>query len=277
MLTDSPQKTCSGPNIRELLARWNDSYVDVPGDLGIHQLIEEQARCSPDATAVVFQGRHLTYRELDEQANRLATRLRKRGAGLEVIVGICAERSLEMMVGLLAILKSGAAYLPLDPAFPAERLRFMLEDSKARILLTDQQERTHFSAPGIDTLLIDSAREHDDANSSPASAAKARGPNLAYVIYTSGSTGKPKGVMVEHRQVINFFVGMDRVIGAGPGIWLAVTSMSFDISILELFWTLARGFAVVIQSDADRFSSGEYSIAAQIPNMASRTCSVLRL
>ena len=249
----------------ELIARWNATHVEVPAGKCIHDLVEEQARRSPDAPAVIFRGQALTYRELDEKAGRLARRLQRMGAGPEKIVAICADRSLEMMAGLLGILKSGAAYLPMDPSYPVERLQFVLEDSKAVLLLVPRKMQTQFAAAGAGTVLIDSVcRDGEDAP--PESPGSVQSGNLAYVIYTSGSTGKPKGVMVEHRNVVNFFAGMDLILGDEPGVWLAVTSISFDISVLELFWPLARGGTVVIQSDADRLAPGEYGIASQIRN-----------
>ena len=246
----------------ERIARWNATHVEVPAGKCIHDLVEEQARRSPDAPAVIFRGQALTYRELDEKAARLAHRLRQLGAGPEKVVAICADRSLEMMVGLLGILKSGAAYLPMDPSYPVERLQFVLEDSKAALLLVPQKIQDRFAAAGVRTVLIDS----DGEDAPPESPGSVESRDLAYVIYTSGSTGKPKGVMVEHGNVINFFAGMDRILGNEPGVWLAVTSMSFDISVLELFWPLARGGTVVIQNDADRLAPGEYGIASQIRN-----------
>ena len=246
----------------EWIARWNATYVEVPAGKCIHHLVEEQARRSPDAPAVISRGQALTYRELDEKAGRLARRLQRMGAGPEKIVAICADRSLEMMAGLQGILKSGAAYLPMDPSYPFERLQFVLEDSKAVLLLVPQKMRTQFGAAGARIVLIDS----DGEDVPPESPGNVQSRNLAYVIYTSGSTGKPKGVMVEHCNVINFFAGMDLILGDEPGVWLAVTSIAFDISVLELFWPLVRGGTVVIQSDADRLAPGEYGIASQIRN-----------
>ncbi len=231
----------------------------------IHQLFEEQTARTPDATAVTFHGQQLTYQELNERADRLAAHLRKSGAVPDGIVALCAERSLEMIVGLLAILKSGAAYLPLDPSFPSERLAFMLADSQAPILVTEEHLAARFSGAAARDVTFRSVSSGPALEALPP--VPVEGHNLAYVIYTSGSTGKPKGVMVEHRHVTNFFAGMDQVIGPQPGVWLAVTSVSFDISALELFWTLARGFTVVLQAESERLAPrGNYSIASQIRN-----------
>ncbi|MGH9613990.1 MAG: non-ribosomal peptide synthetase, partial [Bryobacteraceae bacterium] len=252
-------------DLHDLLTRWNNTETAYPAERCIHEAFEEQADRSPDATAIIFKGRTLTYNKLDEKADQIAARLVEAGAGPDVIVGICIERSLEMMPCLLGILKAGAAYLPLDPAFPPERLRFMLEDSGALILLTERHLAERFREQAARIIIADPELGEADIESQKHVPSGVTSGNLAYVIYTSGSTGKPKGVMVEHRQVMNFFAGMDCVISPDPGVWLAVTSISFDISVLELFWTLAHGFTVIVQADDERLASGsEYSIEAQI-------------
>ena len=247
---------------RDIVIEGNSTGTDYRDATCIHQWFEEQVARTPDATAVVFRDQKLSYRELDEKAQRLSARLRALGAAPDSIVALCVERSLEMMVGLLGILKSGTAYLPLDPAFPAERMQFMLEDSGAQILVTEEHLAARF--PGTCAHVV-SIRSALDGPAVELPSSTVAGHNLAYVIYTSGSTGKPKGVMVEHRQVSNFFAGMDQVLGREPGVWLAVTSISFDISVLELFWTLARGFTVVLQAESEKLASdGAYAVAAQI-------------
>jgi len=249
--------------LRDLVIERNNTQTDSRDGTCIHQWFEEQVARTPDATAVIFREQQLTYRELNAKAGRLAARLVELGAAPDRIVAICVERSLEMMVGLLGILKSGASYLPLDPAFPAERMQFMLEDSRAPIVVTQEHLTARFTDAHTHVVLIGSLWDGPDTAELPSSPVKSH--NLAYVIYTSGSTGKPKGVMVEHRHVSNFFAGMDQVIGREPGVWLAVTSISFDISVLELFWTLARGFTVVVQAESEKLTSGgNYSVAAQI-------------
>lgn len=219
----------------------------------IHRLFAASVARHPDRTALVFRDQRLSYRELDERANALAHRLRERGVGPDQLVAIAVERSLHMVVGLLAILKAGGAYVPLDPAYPAERLAIMLEDSRARWLLTQAHLAPTLPQHGAEVVLVDAPETSAErAPAPPASPVNAQ--HLAYVIFTSGSTGRPKGVMVEHRNVANFFAGMDERIGTEPGVWLAVTSISFDISVLELLWTLTRGFEVVIQEEGDRAS-----------------------
>jgi natural product biosynthesis luciferase-like monooxygenase protein/amino acid adenylation domain-containing protein len=233
------------------LAEWNRTQTDYPRAKCIHELFLEQVARKPDATALCCGDDELSYRVLNERADRLADQLRRLGVGPESRVAICVERSLEMMIGLLGILKAGGGYVPLDPNYPSERLAFLLQDSKATVLLTQEwlQERFQFSGckvACVGSLLNDHSPIASAANT-PSRAPRA--DDLAYVIYTSGSTGKPKGVMVTHRNVVNFFAGMDRVLGTKPGVWLAVTSISFDISVLELFWTLTRGYKVVLQEE----------------------------
>jgi hypothetical protein len=222
---------------------------------------------TPTATAIAFGGQQLTYAELDHKANQLSHYLRRLKVGPEVLVGICMDVSIEMMIAMLGVLKAGGAYVPLDPNYPKERLGFMIRDARMPVLLTQQTleavlPEAMTQAMTAQPLSTNSPNPVFDATVvcldsqwpvieraeifSPVSGVVPE--NLAYVIYTSGSTGKPKGVMVTHSNVVNFFVGMDRCLGgAAPGVWLAVTSISFDISVLELFWTLARGFKVVLQ------------------------------
>ena len=198
----------------------------------------------------------LTYSELDRRSSQLARHLRRLGVGPDMPVGLAVERSTGLLVGMLGILKAGGAYVPLDPTYPSARLTMMLEDSAARVVVTEEAVRHRVPEGKALQVLLDRdwpliAREADalpDTGVTP--------NNLAYVIYTSGSTGLPKGVMVEHRNVVNFFTGMDLRIGAGPGTWLAVTSLSFDISVLELLWTLTRGFTVVLHRDETRGGVG---------------------
>lgn len=253
LLTDAEQ--------HQLLIEWNDTGAEFPKEKFIHELIEEQVERTPDAVAVVFEEEQLTYRQLNDCANQLAAQLREFGVGPNVRVGLCVERSLEMMVGLLGILKAGGAYLPLDAAYPHDRLAFMLHDSQAPLMLTQKtlQANLRFDIPGLHVLdleLPQPARPATQHASLPdAERTASSSENLAYVIYTSGSTGKPKGVMLTHRSVVNFFAGMDLVLGKETGVWLAVSSISFDISVLELFWTLARGFKIIIQADERRASS----------------------
>ncbi len=243
-----------------ILEVWNDTDAIVPADHCIHHEIERQAQANPDRVALVFEDQPLTYAALDARASRLAQHLRTLGVGPDHLVGICLERSLDLVIGVLATLKAGGAYVPLDPDYPRERLAHMLEDSQVTAVLTHEHLRDALPAHGARVVCLDADQclfEHAAAATSPSDV---QPHHLAYVIYTSGSTGKPKGVMVEHRQAINFFVGMDQRLteqdATGktepPGTWLAVTSLSFDISVLELLWTLSRGFRVVLYRNRDR-------------------------
>ena len=261
-LRDLPMLT--KPEQHQLLSQWNDTRIDVDIHSCVHHFIEEQVKRTPDAVAVVFDDKQLTYQELDRRSNQLARHLRKLGVAPGVLVGICVERSLEMVVGLLGVLKAGGAYVPLDPSYPKERLAFMLEDAKVAVLLT--QERLVAALPYADVRSVSLdrdweaiAEENDEALTSVTTA-----EDLAYVIYTSGSTGKPKGVMVAHRNVANFFLAMDQLIDHDPpGVWLALTSISFDISVLELFWTLARGFKVIVQADQTQSAASSHRTGAR--------------
>jgi amino acid adenylation domain-containing protein len=242
-------------------ADYNKTNADYPRENTIAQLFEQQVARTPDAVAVVSAGRSLTYAELDHRSNQLARHLRALGIRTETLVGIAVERSVEMMVGLLAILKAGGAYVPMDPSYPVQRIALMIEDSKAPVILATEQTRSHLGKAARHVVSIDGDADAIAGNAPEPVSSATSGQNLAYVIYTSGSTGKPKGVMIEHRNVVNFFAGMDRAIGYNPGVWLAVTSISFDISVLELFWTLTRGFQVIIHGD-----EGTQTIPEEIRN-----------
>ena len=230
---------------------WNDTARPYPQDATLGRLFAEQAARTPDAVALTWEARRLTYRELDEESNRAARYLRGLGVGAERLVGVHLGRSADMVVWLLAVAKAGGAYVPLDPGYPAARLGQMAEDAGLRWVLTPGR-RGQVAWGDAQVIDIEAAREAvaaEDAGALDGGGAGA--DNLAYVIYTSGSTGRPKGVCVSHRNVVNFFAGMDEVIGADDpaGVWLAVTSISFDISVLEIFWTLTRGFEVVLQGE----------------------------
>ena len=235
---------------------WNDTASDYPRDRCLHQLFEAQVEQTPDAIAIVARDGQLSYGELNARANQLAHYLKSLGVKPETVVGICSERTTEMMVGLLAILKAGAAYLPLDPTYPKERLGFMLEDAQIGVLLTQEHLIPLLPEHGAQMICLDSDWYEVSQQPGGNENSGANSDNLAYLIYTSGSTGKPKGVMLTHRNVVNFVYAMDQHVEHDPpGVWLAVTSISFDISILELFWTLARGFKVVLYAGDDRKAS----------------------
>jgi amino acid adenylation domain-containing protein len=231
----------------QLLVDWNDTKRDYSKDKCIHELFEEQAEKTPYAIALVFEDQQLTYRELNNRANRLAHYLQKLGVVPDTLVGVFVERSIEMVVGLLGILKAGGAYLPIDPDFPRARVEFILEDSRATFLLTQAQLGELIPSFGGKRITID--RDWQEiARESAANAGQQQYPdNLAYVTYTSGSTGKPKGVMIQHGSVVNFLASMAREPGlTETDIFLAVTTLSFDIAGLEIYLPLTVGARVVL-------------------------------
>jgi amino acid adenylation domain-containing protein len=208
----------------------------------IHRWFEERAEQLPGAVALNYQGRQMTYGELNRRANRLAHYLRKLGAGPETLVGLCLERSLETVIGLLGVLKAGAAYLPLDPVYPAERLSFMLEDAAVTILLTQQSLAGALPSSAARIVCMDLEREQIDGESAENPATGVLPENLAYVIYTSGSTGVPKGVQIRHDAVCNVIKASVEGFGIGQGKRvLQLASLSFDASVLEIFTALLSG------------------------------------
>ncbi len=235
---------------QQVLTEWNDSDPPV-ADACLHELFAAQAASTPDATALVFGEERFTYGELAARAGRLARHLAWLGVGPEVPVGICAERSPEMVVGLLAVLKAGGAYVPLDPSYPAQRLAWMLEDihagGEAPVVLTQRRLLPRLQGFAVRTVCLD----EDWAPGDEAALRPAGAGNLAYVIYTSGSTGRPKGVAIEHRSAAALVRWAHRVFPAAElaGV-LASTSINFDLSVFELFVTLAGGGKVILAADA---------------------------
>ena len=239
----------------KLLHEWNDSAISIEGLPLAHQLFEQQVESTPDAIAVVFETEQLTYRELNERANCLANRLTRFGVSAEEKVAICVDRSLELSISVLAVLKAGGAYVPIDPDYPEDRIAFMVSDCDCQVVIARHSQ----TLPAVDAAIImaDSVKA-DDATSCQNLDSEYRATDLAYMIYTSGSTGTPKGVMLEHGNLVNFIAAMDEKIDyEPPGVWLAATSLSFDISILELLWTLCRGFKVVIYKEHQEKAKGK--------------------
>lgn len=232
-------------------AEWNDTCVELP-QTTLHGLFEAQTRRTPSAVAVECDGETWTYRDLDRRADAIARRLRDNGVKAGTLVGIFVERSLDMMAGLLGILKAGAAYLPLDPAFPAQRLSLIVDEAKPRVLLTQRSLKDCVPESTARVILCDDV-DPFDVGAVPLTANVGAG-HLAYIIYTSGSTGKPKGVEIPHGAVVNLFLSMMREPGCGADDrLLAVTTLSFDIAALELFLPLMAGGRVVIAKKDDAF------------------------
>jgi len=228
---------------RELLVTWNDTRMDFPGELTLPELFEAAARRDPAAMAVSAGGRALSYGELEERAGRLARRLVRLGVGPEVKVGVCLERTPDLLVAVLAVLKAGGAYVPLDPSHPAERLGWILEDAAAPVLLADRASLAALPPLSAqEAVVIDPAEVSGEDGEAGPLPRRALPENLAYVIYTSGSTGRPKGVEVRHRGVVNYLSSMARRPGlAVSDVVLALTTLSFDIHVTELLLPLAVG------------------------------------
>lgn len=237
--------------LRDLLILRNDTILDLRLAC-VHELIAETAAANPDQIALAFEDHSLTRGQLDRAANALAAKLVAMGVGPDQPVGLFAKRSPELVIGALAIWKAGGAYVPLDPDYPSDRIELYIEDSGAKVVLVQDGMADRLPAHQAQVVTIPSDVPHGMV----AAPVTGVGPqNLAYLIYTSGSTGRPKGVMVEHRNVANFFAGMDAVIPHAEGdSWLAVTSLSFDISVLEIFWSLARGLRLVIAGEESRLA-----------------------
>ena len=224
---------------------WNRTEMDYPKNKTIHGLFEQQVTQTPDAIAVEFNSDRLTYRELNHKANVVAGELRRRGCGIETLVGVCVERSLDMLVSVLGILKAGGSYVPLDPFFPKERLAFMIEDAGIPLVVTQHHLVQDLPPSKAESICVDGLNYV--SFSSPVRRSPASSENLAYVLYTSGSTGRPKGVQISHRSVVNFLWAMRQAPGLSANdVLLAATTLSFDIAALEIFLPLAVGAKVVI-------------------------------
>ena len=244
----------SGVERAELAAAWAGPVGPVDVGVGVHALVEAQVVLTPERVAVGCGGEVLSYGELNARANQLARHLVAVGVGRGDRVGVLLERSVDMVVAVLAVLKAGGAYVPLDPGFPAARLEFMLEDSAAVVLVT----RSELEPAGVGPVrvLLDRDREEIAGCGVGDLDVGVTGVDLAYVIYTSGSTGHPKGVQVEHRNVLGFLRGMAAQPGIdGDDVLVSVTTLSFDISVLELFLPLVCGARVVI-ADGDTVVDG---------------------
>ena len=234
---------------RQTVLAWGQSSALEEPEQALHRMVEAQVLRTPEAIAVEQDGQSLTYRELNARANRVAHYLRRRGVAPGVVVGLCLERSLNLIVGMLGILKSGGAYLPLDADYPTERLEYMLRDSQVRVLVTQQDQLVRLPATNPHTICLDS--EWDQIARFPDSLIEGTDAtdNLAYVIYTSGSTGHPKGVMIEHRSIANYVRAITETVGlTAQDRVLQFASLSFDTAAEEIFPCLAAGATLVLRT-----------------------------
>jgi amino acid adenylation domain-containing protein/non-ribosomal peptide synthase protein (TIGR01720 family) len=244
-LSDLPLLTAS--ELHQQLIEWNDTTSNYPVDACIHQLFEAQVKQTPDAVAVVFADQQLTYQELNQKANQLAHYLQKLGVGPEVLVGICVERSIEMVIGLLGILKAGGAYLPLDPAYPQERLAFILQDAQVGVLLSQQSLIRNLPPSQTRVVCLDQDWASIAAESQENLICESTPDNLAYIIYTSGSTGQPKGVLVNHTNVIRLLATTQSWYHFNQeDIFTLFHSIAFDFSVWELWCALLYGGQIVV-------------------------------
>lgn len=237
----------------QLLYEWNDTKVDYPAHENLCELFEAQVRRTPNEISVIFEDASLSYAELDQRTNQLAHHLKRLGIGPEMLVGVCLERSLDMVVAVLAILKVGGAYVPLDPAFPESRLSYMVGDSRMSMLLTHRglERNLEVRPPKIVRLDTD-WNEIAKLSAAPDGLPSSSRHNRAYVLYTSGSTGKPKGVEISHSAIVNFLLSMQQQPGfCAADAMLAVTTLSFDIAGLEIYLPLITGGKVIIASRED--------------------------
>jgi tyrocidine synthetase-3 len=276
---------------RAILHDFNDTYADYPLDKTIHELFEEQAAKNPDGTALIFKDQTMTYRELNERANRLARVLRNNGVGPDKVVGLMSCRSFELIIGIMGVLKAGGAYMPIDPYYPQDRKLYMLDNSNADILLTGHNESESVDFDGVTLDLADERSYEADGSNLPCINSSG---DLAYIIYTSGSTGKPKGVMIEHAGVVNSCVWGQRKFSLDENsIILQKTAATFDPSVWEIFWWLIIGGKVCLFESGDEkepeaiiSAIDRYKVTAMhfVPSMMSiflnyveNTCSVNRL
>ena len=243
-----PEKTLSempllsAEEMHAMLIEWNGKKVEFPEGKCIHHLFEEWACRTTEETAVVFEGQSLKYGELNRASNRLADYLIRQGVSSNELVGVCLDRSLEMVIAVLAVLKAGAAYLPLDPAYPRERLSFMLKDAQARLVLSIRRFAGMLTGSEYRTILLDQDIDRTSSENDPALPVRSAPENLAYVMYTSGSTGRPKGIMISHRNVVGFLYSYKHVTLDGEKrIGTMVAPFSFDTSVEEIFSTLCFG------------------------------------
>ncbi|HEX7772879.1 MAG TPA: amino acid adenylation domain-containing protein, partial [Pyrinomonadaceae bacterium] len=231
---------------RQLLVEFNDTQTEFPQNASIHELFEQQVARRPEAVALECEEEQLSYGELNERANRLAHLLRERGVGVETTVGICLPRSLEMVVSILAVLKAGGVYVPLDREYPAERLNFMCSDAGVALVLTKREQAALLAAAGVPALCLDEIGEELAAQAPTNLESEVNGEHLAYIVYTSGSTGKPKGVAITQRSVSRLVFGVDYVRLDEQQCLLLGAPITFDAATFELWGALLHGGRCVL-------------------------------
>ncbi len=249
---DSPvsQLSLIGSSAQKRLLEWNQTAADYPTDICLHQLFEARVVENPDAIAVVCQGKSLTRGELNRRANQLAHHLQQLGVQAETLVAVCLERSLEMAIAVFAILKAGGAYVPLDPNYPVARLKYLVEDAHVDVLLTQAKLLERLPETYAQIICLDRWDIKGLKNTNPPGSFQSN--NLAYVIYTSGSTGNPKGVAIEHQSVVNTLFDLEERFAVQPqDRVLAVSSLSFDLSVYDLFGVLGSGGTMVVPQAAN--------------------------
>ena len=234
---------------RQILVEWNDTGAPAPQGVCIHHLIESQTARRPDAIAVACRDRSMTYNELNTQASRIARRLIALDVGPENVVGICVERSAPVIVALLGVLKAGAAYLPLDPSYPAHWLAHVLAEAKPKALLTTAELAARLPVDGGRVICLDALCEAEDDNTTCNPAVSVTEDNLAYVIYTSGSTGEPKGVLVTHGNLVHSTTARWQYYRDPVEGFLLLSPFAFDSSVAGIFWTLTQGGKLVLPAD----------------------------
>ncbi|MDH5232803.1 MAG: LLM class flavin-dependent oxidoreductase, partial [Gammaproteobacteria bacterium] len=243
--------------IRKLKETWAPPSKNLPTMKGVHTQFEKQVAEHPKAIALVHGSQSLSYIELNRYANRFAHYLLEQGVEANSLVGICLPRSIDMIISILAILKVGAAYVPLDPVYPLDRLNYMIHDANLKLLLTNETMASILSLENCQAAIIEDITTsigYSQLSDQNQKLASFKPTDLCYVIYTSGSTGRPKGVMIEHRNVFNFFAGLNEYFVtknriSNSSVWLATTSISFDISVLEIIWNLCSARKVILQHD----------------------------
>jgi len=256
MVADDQQRISRLPiltqaEIGHIVVDWNDTEADYAQGSGIHQLFEQQAEQTPDAVAVAFEGRSLTYAELNAKSNRLAHYLREKGAGPAVLIGLCVDRSPEMIIGLLGILKAGSAYVPLDPEYPEERIAYMIKDAGMPLLLTRQRLLEKLTAGPADLICLDRDWQEIERFDADNPVSRNHPLDAAYIIYTSGSTGQPKAVVVSHRNAVHSTSARFSNYREPVRAFLLLSSFAFDSSVAGIFWTLGQGGCLCLPTHDD--------------------------